>query len=209
MTNFMQALNDKTQEQTQTQPNTNGAEKLTAEMILEQARQKDQKDIANILTDLGSILQDDDDVVETFENAASTAAAEIKKTPKLREAIHTTKTDTGFIYGEWELIERKDVKKTYYTIRHTGTSEILAKDLMLRESALAIVKLLNEGMPINSERSFRALNADMKYKSAIFDMANAKRQKSAISEDKYESARSKAVTAKKQATVILEALRLL
>jgi|GEM_PF-5310229 len=167
----------------------------------------------NLLESLGDLLDEPEseqhtNVQQSFQNAAVSAYEDIKDDVGLREATQTTRTPTGFIYGEWELIERKkNEKKTFYTIRHTGTSEILAKDLRLREAALSLVKMLNEGRPINSPSCFEALQLDMKYQSCIFEMANLNTKKGAIYEDKYDSARDKAVSAKKRAQRILNDLR--
>lgn len=215
MKNFMFALNENNSETVSSssrEPLSNGEHSpISAASLLENDRKQGKKDILGVLTEIGSLLEEDpgmeNKIVNSFTTAVTTASEELDNTPGLREATATRKTPTGFIYGEWELIERADVKKTYYTIRHTGTSEILAKDLLLRESALAIVKMLNEGRPINSTEAFRALNADMAYRSALFDMAALRRKKGPIIEDRYEKAKSSAIRAKETANLILENLR--
>jgi len=217
MANLMEILNEKSEgdevdsKKIVTEKVVNEDQKIEITEMTAQEMKRSTADFTDILSSLGGLLEEEPEVEgkiqETFHRAATSAADEIRSNPKLRESLETRTTPTGFIYGEWELIERQDKKKTYFTIRHTGTAEILAKDLMLRESALVIVKLLNEGLPINSSQTFDALNVDMKYKSAIFDMTNLNRKKGPISEDKYEQARDKACFQKKRARLILEGLR--
>jgi len=209
MANFMNVLNEKSDEEYRRPDpamNSNASNTLDPLSLQVEIKEQNTQAMAALLENVGDLLAEDD-FVEHIQQAASRAADDVRADPTLRDSLKTQRTSTGFIYGEWELIERQDDQKTYFMIRHTGTAEILAKDLLLRESALSIVKLLNEGSPINSMSCFRALQADMKYKSALFDMINAKNKKGVVFEDRYTMARSKAVAAKKTAKTILEDLR--
>lgn len=209
MSSFMDILNEKSEQEYQRpEPQNSTSVHLDIGDMKADIDRQNKQAMAGLLEGLNGLLDESSSEIEqSFSRAAKTAATEAQTDPAVREAIETQKTATGFIYGEWELLERADKKKTYYTIRHTGTQEILAKDLLLREAALSLVKLLNTGLPINSPKCFEALNNDMRYRSALFDMAAAKRKKGSVAESKYEAARDRALNARQGSKTLLENLR--
>lgn len=214
MASFMDVLNERSVAEYQApEPKavSNSSEKLDPQALAADVERENIQAMASLLENVGDLLKEEE-FVDHIQQAARSAAEDVRADPTLRDSLKTTRTTTGFIYGEWELVERKDMHregKSYFTIRHTATTEVLAKDLLLREAALSLVKLLNDGRPINSSSCFQALQADMKYKSALFDMANAKRSKNLVNEERYDTAKNKAITAKKEAKTILEGLRTL
>lgn len=215
MMSFMSVMNDDNNEMLPAIPASNelmeGVDPKLGQ-IDEAASNKAMLNVMNIFND--AVGDDDnfkDNVVESFRNATNMVKEDANSDRYLEKAIKTTKTSTGFIYGEYELLERKQQnKRSYFSIRHNGTGETLVKDLYLKESALSIVSMLNEGMPINNQRCLQALNMDAKYASALVDMTQAKKgmkRGSTLSEDRYDSAKQKAIQAKTTVKRLMESFQ--
>ena len=185
----------------------------TAPINVEVDEEANKQAMKNIMESFGSLLDDTETreiIADSLQNVTEDVAYDAQFDKNLKRGLQTQPTQNGFIYGEYELMERKkSEKKSYYSIRHTGTGETLAKDLILKESALALVEMLNEGLPINNPKCLSALNYDSKYSSALIDMTQSKKKAQSgnpIAEDRYEHAKEKAIMAKKQAKVLFESL---
>lgn len=136
----------------------------------------------------------------------------------VREAILTVPTKTGFKYGSYELIEDSiSPNRSEYKI--VSNSTIVAENMMLRESALGIMRDLNNGSTMNSKNIVMLLNEEQKFCSAVQDMRRFKarlKQESAkcresysegIYEARYDKAKQDAIDAKNRAAEILRTIR--
>lgn len=137
--------------------------------------------------------------------------------PKIREAVMTLPTKTGFRYGSYELVEEK-ISPNRSEFKIVSNGMIVAENMTLRESALGILRELNNGKPMNSNNIVMLLNEEQKFSSAIADSTRYKRkQKLALTESnwtaadvneaRYDRAKQNAIDAKNRAAEILRTIR--
>jgi len=175
-------------------------------------------DFVNILSVFNDLTDNKIHLNEFTENTARKLDESMELFPEVREAVRTQRQGDKLVIGEWEVIsESKNGKSERFRIIHNKTDETIAKDLFLKESAQAIVKMLNRGITINDPKFFQLLEADRKYSSSLIDMSTFKKAKSRYlneskdrqadtAEARYQFARDKAVESKLLIQKILKSL---
>lgn len=161
------------------------------------------EDMANIIRKFNagsstSYLSDalDDSIQHLRDNAQSDR--------RLRDALVTERTSSGVKMGSWEIKVNEEGTTKYYDVVNIHTKEPIANDLTLYESALALTKLLNFSVGINSPKIQEVLELENKYArvrqdAAIFRARMKQRMaandltRAAIAEDRYNEARTEAL----------------
>ena len=106
--------------------------------------------------------------------------------------------------GSWEIKVNEEGTTKYYDVVNIHTQEPIAIDLSLYESALALTKLLNFSVGINSPKIKEVLDLEERYSklrqdAAIFRVRMKQRTeakdytRAAIAEDRYQEARTEAL----------------
>ena len=94
-------------------------------------------------------------------------------------ALNTVKNDTGVKVGKYQIMIKEDTTrlagKQYYSIYNTRTNDVVADDLSLYETALTVVKLLNNGKYTNSPEVRKLFDYDDTYTSHKQDAIRFKR----------------------------------
>lgn len=167
----------------------------------------DIKDMKNILTRFYSTVNDTTKIL----------VEESEYSSELKRALKTEKTKSGIKVGNWELkvtlTENFGKKIKNYTIKHSTTGDIIAKDLVLYESANLLLKYLNNGLYINHPDIRKVLflegqfvkyyNDATQYHHRIKKLIKENDKKSAaIFESRYDHAIEEAKKAKKQLEII-------
>lgn len=138
----------------------------------------------------------DDSISRVRESASSDR--------RLRDALATEKTPNGIKMGSWEIKVNEEGTTKYYDVVNIHTQEPIAIDLSLYESALALTKLLNFSVGINSPKIREVLDLEDRYAkvrqdAAIFRVRMKQRNeaqdytRAAIAEDRYQEARTEAL----------------
>lgn len=160
-------------------------------------------------------IEDMKSILEKMYSAAGNIISDAPNNKPLRRALNVEKTYRGAKIGNWEIVVNEDGKRKYYSVIHEATSNIIASELSLYETALGIVNELNEGGRINSSHIVSLLYAEQEYSGAINNMINHRHtiknnptnsSKRKIAEDRYHAAKEKATLAKKRAIEISESI---
>lgn len=126
------------------------------------------------------------------------------------EALETSRTDDGVKVGKYKIQIQENKKrlagKQYYSIYHSITNETIADDLSLYETALAAVRLLNNGKFVNSKEVRKLFEQDDIYTSHRVDALRYKYRlskskdpmKQDIYESRYQASLDRAMLAKQQ-----------
>jgi hypothetical protein len=134
--------------------------------------------------------------------------------PELEEAIQTDRTANSVNVGRYQIMIKENPKrlagKQYYSIYHSVTNDVIADDLSLYETALAAVRLLNNGKFANCKEIRKLFEQDDIYTSHRVDALMYKRKlnkntdpfKQDIYESRYQASIDKAMIAKKQIKVL-------
>ena len=119
-------------------------------------------------------------ILQRFNQGATNSVQRIQEDtathPAFESALKTEKTRTGVKVGSWEIKVYEDQGNKTYDVCHVQTSEPIARDLTLYESALAITKLLNKHVSINSAQVREVLSLEEDYSRARTDAALFKRK---------------------------------
>lgn len=153
-------------------------------------------------------------ILERFHSVAGSVIAEAPSDRNLRDALAMELTETGVKYGGWEIVTKKNGKRSLYDVIHTESNEKIACDLMLYEAALGLARHLNDDGFINSKKLLEMLRAEQEYAGAVNDMIiyrhhlakspNSPRR--TIYETRYGVAKRKAVAARDQVYSLSERL---
>jgi len=150
-------------------------------------------------------------VLSKLNNVTSQVVTESKFNPQLSEAMHTHRNDAGVKVGNYQIMIKEDPKriagKQYYSIYHTKSGDVIADDLTLYETALSVVKELNNGGYVNSTLVRNLFEADDRYTAHRTDAIRFKSRskvslntgdynKSEIYESRYQASVSSAMQAK-------------
>ncbi|MFA5489114.1 MAG: hypothetical protein WC284_07820 [Candidimonas sp.] len=150
------------------------------------------------------------------DSASKTAIVESKIDRTVRDAMATEKTTRGIRYGgKWDIIveeiENGNKPLKYYSIVHSDTNSVIAKDLILYEVAHYVVRLLNEGKYINHPNIVEMLNKENSFYKYRTDAKDYARKISSLTKsgdsrrvDVYEA---RYVSAKDKAKSILSEIR--
>lgn len=133
---------------------------------------------------------------------------------ELVEALQTERTASGVNVGKYQIMIKENPKrlagKQYYSIYHSITNDVIADDLSLYETALAAVRLLNNGKFANSKEIRKLFEQDDLYTAHRVDALMYKRRlmntandvKHDIYESRYQASIDKAMLAKKQIKIL-------
>lgn len=159
--------------------------------------QADITAMANILSKLNTVNNTKQQVIhETIDY-------------ELAEAMQTERTQSGVNVGRYQIMIKENPKrlagKQYYSIYHSTTNDVIADDLSLYETALAAVRLLNNGKFANCKEIRKLFEQDDLYTAHRVDALMYKRRlqksddpvKHDIYESRYQASIDKAMTAKK------------
>jgi hypothetical protein len=115
--------------------------------------------------------------------------------PILSEALQIQKLQNGIKVGRYQILVKEDSQrlagKQFYSIYNSLTNDTIADDISLYETALAVVRLLNNGKFANSVEVRQLFEQDNAYTSHKVDAINFKRRlktvRDATKQDIYES----------------------
>lgn len=153
-----------------------------------QVTKADVNAMADVLNKLNSVSN----------QVVSDMITESEYDPGLDFALSTSKNDAGVKVGRYQIMIKEDPKrlagKQYYSIYNTRTNDIIADDLSLYETALSVVKLLNNGKFANSSQVRKLFEYDDSYTAHKQDairykraMILAEKKKDYVKYDLYES----------------------
>jgi hypothetical protein len=129
---------------------------------------------------------------------------------ELVEAIQTERVKDGVNVGRYQIMIKENAKrlagKQYYSIYHSITNDVIADDISLYETALAVVRALNNGKFTNCKEIRKLFEQDDIYTAHKIDALVYKRKlqkntdkiKQDIYESRYQASLDKAMTAKRQ-----------
>jgi hypothetical protein len=171
------------------------------------------------LNDLGSPGQPSNQAIDAMaqvmnrlNNVTSQVLTEGKFDPQLNEAINTKRVDNNIKVGNYQITIKEDEQriagKQFYSIYHSQSGDVIADDITLYETALTIIKLLNNGKYVNSSIVRKLFDADDRYTAHRSDAIRFKSRaktseknkdfnKSQIYESRYQASVSNAMFAKK------------
>lgn len=123
---------------------------------------------------------------------------------QMRDALITQKTPTGVKMGSWEIKVHEDRGVKTYDVSNVHSGEAIAQDLTLYESAIALTKLLNFHVGINSAQVRNLLDLEDRYartrQDAVTFRLRMKQRteakdhvRAAIAEDRYQETRQAAL----------------
>lgn len=169
------------------------------------ATKADVDAMASVLSRLNSLSNE---VVDTMLTESATM-------PEVSDALYTEKTSTGVIVNRFQILIKEDkarvASKQFYSIYNRLTNETLADDISLYETAISIVRLLNAGEFINSQKIRKLLECDESYSSHKVDAITFKRRistsidpvKKDIYESRYQASLDRAMAAKRQLKIVI------
>jgi hypothetical protein len=129
---------------------------------------------------------------------------------ELAEAIQTERVKDGVNVGRYQIMIKENTKrlagKQYYSIYHSVTNDVIADDISLYETALAVVRALNNGKFTNCKEIRKLFEQDDIYTAHKIDalmykrklQKNTDRMKHDIYESRYQASLDRAMTAKRQ-----------
>jgi len=147
-------------------------------------------------------------ILQRFNQGASNAVQRIQEDnsthPEFESALKTEMIPGGVKIGSWEIKVYEDAGNKTYDVCHVQTNEPIARDLTLYESAVAITKLLNKHVSINSAQVREVLELEESYSRARQDAALFKRKarrmnesanhfEAHVADDRYQEARAVAI----------------
>jgi hypothetical protein len=132
---------------------------------------------------------------------------------EIKTAISTIRNDQGVKVGLYQIMIKEDDKrlagKQYYSIYNTRTGDVIADDLSLYETALNVVKLMNNGHYANSisvrklfehDDSYTAHRQDaLRYKrSSMISKKRGDYHKAELYESRMQASMDRAMQSKKE-----------
>lgn len=176
--------------------------------ILGGAASREEVDaMADVLTRLNSLSN----------NVVDTMLTESVSTPEVSDALYTERTQTGVKIGRYQILIKEDITRTagkqYYSIFNSLTNDTIADDISLYETAISVVRLLNNGKFANSQEVRKLFECDESYSSHKVDAIMFKRRlktskdpvKQDIYESRYQASLDRAMIAKKQLKILTSA----
>lgn len=130
------------------------------------------------------------------------------------DAIYTERTTTGVKVGRYQILVKEDQKrlagKQYYSIYNSLTNDVIADDISLYETALAVVRLMNSGKFANSTEVRKLFEQDDLYTSHRVDALVYKKKmlvtkdpsKRDIFESRYQASLDRCMMAKKNIKIL-------
>lgn len=148
------------------------------------------------------------------ENAAQELAEETRYNQQLNEAMDTERTKNGARIGSWEI--QQDLMETtsgrskkVYSVINTKTGEPIAKDILVYEGALGLVKLFNKGYTLTDSDVREILKLEENFSHAYYNAAQHKSKaknynkkgnanKADLHESRFDASRQNALQLKDQ-----------
>jgi hypothetical protein len=138
------------------------------------------------------------DVLSKLNNVTKQVMFESKTDSQLEQAVNTVRNEEGVKVGNYQIMIHEDdtriAGKQYYSIYNVKTNDVIASDLTLYETALSVVKLLNNGAYVNNPTVRKLFEYDDYYTSHRTDairfkarMRKADAQRDFAKVDMYES----------------------
>lgn len=132
---------------------------------------------------------------QASNQVVDTMITESHQSPMLSEALNTQKLPNGVQLGRYQIMIKEDAKrvagKQYYCIYNSLTSDVIADDISLYETALLVVRHLNSGKFANHASVRTLFELDETYTSHKIDALRYKRliakNKDSFKIDLYES----------------------
>ena len=164
-------------------------------------------------------------ILESFYAVADDTVNEIVETiphsPKLAEAIQTSRVAGGAKIGSWVVRSYTggpEGQDTFFDITNPETNEILFEDFVIFEAAHAIVRYLNKGLNETHAKIIEILDFEENYRRNRQDAAVFKRRYTKCKENKelsaaevfksrFQKAKAQAVAAKDHLQSILDNIR--
>ena len=141
-----------------------------------QITKKDVDAMASVMTRLNSLSNQ---VVDNMITEGS-------DTSQLSEALYTERTATGVKVGRYQIMIKEDAKrlagKQFYSIYNSLTNDTIADDISLYETALSVVRLLNNGRFANSSEVRKLFEQDDTYTSHRIDALTYKRRLATVTD---------------------------
>ena len=171
-----------------------------------QITRSDVNAMATVLTRLNSLSNHVVDGMIT-EGASS---------PQISEALNTERLETGVKVGRYQIMIKDDPRriagKQFYSIYNSLTSDTIADDISLYETALGVVRLLNAGRFANSQEVRTLFEQDDLYSSHKVDALMYKKKMSTavdaskrdIFESRYQASLDRCMTAKKNIKTLVK-----
>lgn len=145
----------------------------------------------------------------TIDKAITSVVKDSHTDAALREALNTEKIKTGIIIGAWA-IEKKTQRgiteklETVYRIRNKNTHQQIGASFLIVESAKCVVKLLNQGVSLDSPKIKEIAILELEYRKFRQKALEEKRSwqkakksnnefKQDLYEAKFDAAKSKAL----------------
>jgi len=200
MANILRTLNGEASVKPTTNSNASNAVELAGPG---QVTNADISAMADVLTKLNSVSN----------QVVGEMITEAEHSPVVDLALNTSRNDDGVKVGKYQIMIKEDPKrlagKQYYSIYNTRTNDIIADDLSLYETALSVVKLLNNGRYANSSDVRSLFEHDQTYTSHKQDAVRYKRAmivaerkgdftKHGIYESRQQASIDRAMVAKRQ-----------
>lgn len=146
---------------------------------------------------------------EASNQVVDSMITESSNSPKVAEALTTTKTENGVKVGRYQIMIKEDktriAGKQYFSIYNSLTNDIIADDISLYETALLVVRHLNSGKFVNHMSVRELFELDETYTSHKIDALRYKRLlasnkepfKKDLYESRYQASLDRCMTAKK------------
>lgn len=113
---------------------------------------------------------------------------------KVQNAIQGNKSTPTYISGknwsitESEVLGMKSAKS--YSVKCNRTGQVLFDNLMLAESAIALMKLLNDGRSLSDPKILGIISSGLQYTSVVNEAIKAaKKRQAVLKESKYDDAK--------------------
>lgn len=108
---------------------------------------------------------------DTAVEAVEVLVEDSQEAPLLREALITTQTDQGIKIGAWEITkhlrESVTAKDEYiYRVHNTNTGKKIKASFLIVESAMAMVKLLNDGADFSHPKVRQIAQFEVQYRES-------------------------------------------
>jgi hypothetical protein len=146
---------------------------------------------------------------EASNQVVDSMITESSTSPKVAEALSTTKVENGVKVGRYQIMIKEEktriAGKQYFSIYNSLTNDILADDISLYETALLVVRHLNSGKFVNHTSVRELFELDETYTSHKIDALRYKRLlksnkdpfKKDLYESRYQASLDRCMTAKK------------
>lgn len=146
---------------------------------------------------------------QTSNHVVDTMLTEAVQSPEINEALSTQKVNNGVKVGRYQILIKNEKNRIagqqYFSIYNSLTSDIIADDISLYETALLVVRHLNSGKFANSSEVRELFELDDTYTSHKIDAIRYKKLlksgkdpfKQDLYESRYQASLDRCMTAKK------------